>query len=313
MNFGKVIKEEILSRQTKDRCCKRAFLAGIFRSSGVLFEEDGKIGLDFYLYDEETAILTEKYLYGLYSYTIEEIEVEKDNLNKKKKYILSISGEKAEEILTDLEIIEKAEEEVLINLDLFGKVNAKECCLKSFFKALFLSGGKCSIPNEVGKGGFHLELNFSHIDSAESAVHSLENFGIKSKITKRKDTFLLYIKSAEEIKNFIAFIGAPVSVLKITDLMINREISNESNRRKNCDLGNVTRQIEASEKLLDAIKKLEQSGKIKGLKQELKDTINAKKEFPEDTMIELSLRLNVSKSCLNHRFRRIVELSKEEK
>ena len=57
---------------------------------------------------------------------------------------------------------------------------------------------------------------------------------------------------------------------------------------------------------------LEKNGKIKGLKNDIKETIVAKKEFPDDTMQELATRLNISKSCLNHRLRKIVELSKEE-
>ena len=65
---------------------------------------------------------------------------------------------------------------------------------------------------------------------------------------------------AEEIKNFLAFLPAPVSVLKLTDLMINRELSNNSNRQKNCDLGNVNKQVEASAKQIDAINKIKNMG-----------------------------------------------------
>ncbi len=313
MNFGAVIKEEILSKNLKDKCCKKAFLAGVLRSSGVLFEEEGKLGLMFSLYDEDATILSERFLYNLYGYSVKEIEVEKDNLNNKKRYFVTIDGDFAEEILKDLDILFEDNEELFINLDLFSEINKKDCCIKSFFKGLFLAGGKCTIPSEKSnKSGFHLELSFSHQDTVNSAVEKLLSFGIKSNISKRKESYFLYIKSAEEIKNFIAFIGAPLSVLKITDLIINREISNESNRRKNCDLGNVTRQIEATEKHLDAINKLEESGKLKDLKKELMDTALARKNYPDDTMLELSIRLSISKSCLNHRLRKLTELSKEE-
>ena len=131
------------------------------------------------------------------------------------------------------------------------------------------------------------------------------------KITRRKGSFIVYLKSAEEIKDFIAFLPAPKSVLKITDLMINKELSNNSNRQKNCDLGNLNRQIEAVAKQIKAIEFLESLGLIENLKSELKTVAKTRKEYPSDTLNELSERLNLSKSCLNHRLRKLVSIAKE--
>ena len=64
------------------------------------------------------------------------------------------------------------------------------------------------------------------------------------------------IKSVEEIKNFLAFLSLPLSVLKLTELIIEREITNASNRATNCDLANVEKQVEASAKQISAINKI---------------------------------------------------------
>ena len=100
-------------------------------------------------------------------------------------------------------------------------------------------------------------------------------------------------------------------MLKITDLMIEREISNKSNRQKNCDLGNVTRQIEAVEKQIEAIDKIQKSGAFDELKPNLKEVAIARKEYPDDTLSELSERLGITKSCLNHRLRKIVSIAED--
>ena len=122
----------------------------------------------------------------------------------------------------------------------------------------------------------------------------------------------LFAEFREEIKDFIAFLGAPVSVLKLTDIMIEREIVNVTNRRKNCDLGNVNRQIEAQEKMIRAIEKIEKAELSRGevlLKPDLKITAAARKEYADDTLVELAARLSITKSCLNHRLRKISEIA----
>ena len=91
--------------------------------------------------------------------------------------------------------------------------------------------------------------------------------------------------------------------------MINREISNNSNRQKNCDLGNLNRQVEAVSKQLDAIKKIERSIGLDALKPDLKEVAIFRKQNPESSLTELAEILNVSKSCLNHRLRKIVEIA----
>ena len=93
--------------------------------------------------------------------------------------------------------------------------------------------------------------------------------------------------------------------------MIDRELKNDSNRRKNCDLGNVTRQVEASMRQAEEIDLLEKEGLLSSLKPELAETARARRNFPEDTMTELAERLSITKSCLNHRLRKISETAEK--
>ena len=95
------------------------------------------------------------------------------------------------------------------------------------------------------------------------------------------------------------------------DIMLEREIFNVSNRRKNCDLGNVQRQIDAQEKIIGAINRIERERGLDALKPELKETASARRAFPEDSLSELAARLSVSKSCLNHRLRKIAEIAEK--
>ncbi len=313
MNFSTVIKNEILSKNIKDNHCKKAFLAGLIRGTGTLYEADDGLGLDFNIYSEETAYSVSRYFETLFNYSFREMSVSEDRLNHKDKFTLTISGEKATEILTELGILITSDGERAVNLKLYGDITEKECCLKWFIKGLFVSTGSCTLPTdtESENTGYHLELVFSHYTPALETSEKLAEYDVLTKITRRKDSYIVYIKSAEEIKNFIAFMQAPVSVLKLTDLMVNREFINNVNRRKNCDLGNISRQLEAVKKQTDAIIKISKIIGLETLKKDLMETAKARLENPDDTLIELAEKLDVTKSCLNHRLRKLVAIADE--
>lgn len=314
MNFGEMIKREILSKSIKDKHCRKAFIAGIIRGSGKLYQtDDGDLGLEFSVTDEETAMFMTSNFQSLFSYQVREMSVAEDRLNHRDRFTLSISGERAVDILKDLEILTEQDGETVVNLKLYGKLVEKECCIRSFIRGLFVAVGGCTLPNDTAESNtkYHLELAFSHYTPALETSEKLAEFGVKTKITRRKENYMVYIKSAEEIKDFIAFLPAPVSVLKITDLMINRELTNRSNRQKNCDLANLNKQVDAAAKQLSAIEKIDKTVGLNSLKLDLKETAIARRDNPDETLGELAEILGVSKSCLNHRLRKIVQISTE--
>ncbi len=312
MNFTDKIKSEILSKPIKEKHCKKAFVAGLIRGSGVLYEKEGELGVEFKAPDEQTAMTITTIFSQLYNYNIREVSVATSKKNKEKFY-LNISGRETVDILIDLGILAYDDDEIAVDLKFFGQVTEKECCLKAFIRGLFVASGRCTLPNENDNSstGYHLEINFSHYSPALETSEKLAEFGVLTKIVKRREGYIVYIKSAEEIKDFLAFLPAPISVLKITDLMINREFANTINRQKNCDLGNVTKQVEASAKQINAINKVIETIGLDGLKSDLAQTAKIRLENPDDTLNELAEKLAVSKSCLNHRLRKIVAIANE--
>jgi len=312
MNFTDKIKSEILSKPIKDKHCKKAFVAGLIRGSGVLYEKDGELGVEFKVPDEQTAMTITTIFSQLFNYDIREVSVATGQ-NNKEKFYLNVNGEQTVEILTDLGILIENDGDIAVDLKFFGEITKSECCLKAFIRGLFVASGRCTLPteNDNSSTGYHLEINFSHYAPALETSEVLAQFGVLTKIVKRREGYIVYIKSAEEIKDFLAFLPAPISVLKLTDLMINREFANTINRQKNCDLGNVTKQVEASAKQIEAIKKIESTIGLDGLKADLAKTAKFRVEYPDDTLNELAEKLLVSKSCLNHRLRKLILIANQ--
>ncbi len=311
MNFGLEIKKEIIEKGFRDKCCKKAFLSGLIRGSGMLYEEEGEIGLDFTLLDEETATLVSGYLFALFGYEVREFSAYGDRLNKRDVFLLSLKGEKGLFVLKELGILNLEGDEYSVNLKFFGEETKKECCQRAFMKGLFTAVGSCTVPsiNGVMQTGYHLELSFYHAESASEINGKLASVNIIAKIMRRKDKYIVYVKAAEDISNFLAFIGASRSALKLTDIIIAKEITNTSNRRTNCDLANVEKQVQASQKQIKSIKKIFSLKGENFLKSELLSVAKARLNFETETLSELSLRLNLSKSCLNHRLRKIVSIA----
>lgn len=309
MSFADNVKQELLSKPIKDTHCKIAFLAGIVRGSGVLFEKDDEYGIDVRVPSEECVFTVTMLLKSLFNYDVREVSIMENTLSKKDKYVITISGKGSMHVFKSLGIFKEENNELSLNLHLFDEITKKDCCLRSFFKGLFIATGSCTIPDSSNKNthtGYHLEFNFSHSAPASATSNKLIRLGLNPKITRRKGYLMVYVKSAEEIKDFLAFVNAPKAVLAITDLMINRELSNNSNRQKNCDLGNLNRQVEAVAKQVEAIKKIKEEKGLDSLKSDLKQVAIARLENPDESLSELAERLVISKSCLNHRLRKIV-------
>ena len=164
MNFSSSIKREILSKPIKERHCKKAFLAGLIRGTGELYDKDGDLGLDIKIYDEETATLIASYVKILFNYEIRDFSVSEDRLNKKDKIVLSITGEKCLELLKELHVLVEENEELIVNLNPYGEITEKQCCLKAFIRGLFVASGSCTLPSidDASSTSYHLEIIFSH-------------------------------------------------------------------------------------------------------------------------------------------------------
>lgn len=313
MSFTEKVKKEIIKKGIKSKCCKLAFLAGLIRGSGSLYLQDGKYGIEFKVELEEVFQLVSEYLKTFFDYEIREVTFGQDKRHNKDKIQINVFGEKAIELLMAIGVLEEKDSEYEVILNMFNLFADKECCLKNFFRGLFLSIGNCIIPSDrkSEKGGYHAEIVFSHSAPAYETLSMLSKTGVQSKITRRKGAYVVYIKSAEQIKNLLAYLGCSSAVFEITDLMITREITNNSNRQKNCDLGNLNRQVTATTEQINAINKIMGTDIFKGLKEPLKKVALARIENPEDSSVELAEKLGVTKSCLMHRLRKLIALAQE--
>ena len=182
-----------------------------------------------------------------------------------------------------------------------------ECCRRSFVRGAFLAGGSVTDPEKR----YHLEFVTDHYSVSREACSIMQELGFEPKITDRSGRYIIYYKQSAAIEDMLTTMGAPVSAMNFMNAKITKNMMNSVNRKVNCDTANVSRTVEASQQQLDAIRKLEATGKLTALPEKLRETARLRLEYPELSLRELAELTDpiVTKSCLNHRLRKLVEIA----
>ena len=134
------------------------------------------------------------------------------------------------------------------------------------------------------------------------------------KNASRNGAQILYLKQSDRIADFLTFIGAPVSGMGITEANLEKELNNKVNRRCNCDDANTSKVVEAAQEQLTAIRILRERKIADKLPHKLQQALIAREKNPEASLSELAGMMDppISKPAMNHRLKKLVELSKEE-
>ena len=183
----------------------------------------------------------------------------------------------------------------------------EECCRKSFIRGAFLTGGAITDPTK----SYHLELVTDHYNVSREMYSLLLDTGFNPKETARGGNYVIYFKQSSVIEDFLTFIGAPIHAMELMSTKIEKDMRNTVNRKVNCDTANVTKTVDAAAAAIDAIRKIEDAGAFEALPEKLRQTAVLRLDNPELSIKELAdiSTPPVTKSCLNHRLRKLIEIS----
>ena len=184
----------------------------------------------------------------------------------------------------------------------------EECCRSAFLRGVFFAGGSITDPLKR----YHLELTTSHGQVSRELEVLLRESGYPPKSVTRNGSFVTYFKQSDQIEDFLTLIGAPVAAMNVMTAKMEKDLRNSVNRRLNCDSANVDKAVGAAQEQLEAIRKLDAAGLLEKQPDKLRQTAALRAANPELTLSELAEEFDppVTKSCLNHRLRKLMELSK---
>lgn len=242
-----------------------------------------------------------------------ELNVEvKDNLNfnKKNLYLLS-TNLKVDLILKDIGYYDNNNNYLETPPTYIVGANEE---IRAYLRGTFLCTGSINNPKT---SRYHMELLISKPNEAVFIQKLLNIFDLNAKILNREKGYMIYIKEAEKISDYIRILGANRAVLFFEDARIYREKKNQTNRLNNCEQANMDKVFLTAEKQLEQIKIIEESDSYELLDDRTKQAFDYRKKYPESSLKELSEIItletgkSITKSGLNHRFRKIKELAKQ--
>ena len=122
---------------------------------------------------------------------------------------------------------------------------------------------------------------------------------------------MIYYKKNSDIADFLAYIGANSAGFDYINESIIRENRGLANRAVNCDTANIKKTVSAAAEVMSAVEYLKNNGLLKDLPEDMKKTADLRLENPQASLAELA-ELSVpklTKSGINHRLKRIVEIA----
>lgn len=293
MSFTSIVKSEV-SKVEINELEKIAELSAIL-STGAIIEKDIKITTE----NASVARRIFNLIKDLYQINCL-ITVRKGINNQKSLYILQI---KDMGILNVLGIYNKQQvpKEYIIDDDE---------CLRAYLRGIFLMTGSVNDPK---KSRYHLEFLVDTKKYGLFLVQLLNKYQLNSKILKRKNKYMVYIKEAEKIGDFLRIINAYNAVMYYEDIRIYRDHKNMTNRLNNCEQANVDKIIETANNQVKDIELIENTIGLNVLDEKELIVAKYRLKYRDVSLLELSQIISVetgqviTKSGLYHRFKKISE------
>ena len=301
MSYAADVKKELTSLDVHKNNA-RAELSAILKMNGVLNIQNQQLLLS--VQTENPAIARRVFSLLKQVYKIEAQVVVRKNLkfNRNNVYLIKLNYS-SKHIIDDLQLISDGQ----ISNEIPNFVLADDICTRSYLRGAFLAGGSVNDPD---KNNYHLEIYSLYEEHAQKIKKLINGYNLNSRLTKRRNGYIVYIKEAEKISNFLTLIGATNAMLKFEDIRIVRDMRNSVNRLVNCETANMSKIASASSKQISNIKFIDEKVGINNLPEKLRVVANLRLNNAEVSLQELcDLMPNkkISKSGMNHRLRKINE------
>lgn len=315
MSFAKESKLQIIEHDIEDANCVQAFLSGLLHACGTITKNVEGIRLDVVTDFKEIFDFLNKLVSRLYGEKLS-LEISDDHIiNKTTYYRIKFPYDISIQVLKDCSLIaQNGELSFIAEID--NNLIADDETKKNFIKGAYIGCATSSIKlSELGSQtpttGYHVEFSSHKEEFLKGLQDLLQYFNIVSRIATRKKIFVLYLKDSEAIKDLLALVGAEQSVLDLSDEMAKRDLRNTVNRQVNCINANINKTVEASLKQIQAINYINKKIGLESLPEDLQEVAVLRLANPQESMDEL-LKLStirLTKSGLNHRFRRILKIA----
>ncbi len=300
ISFTINVKNEIASFDSvKDE--NMAMLSAIIRYSG-------KISDDITITTENSKVARRIYtlISEMYNVSVT-IDDKNNNFNRNRLYVIKVS-DKIDYILKDLGIIDDNSKYIEVPLYLIDVEETR----RAYLKGIFLATGSVNDPKT---SRYHLEFFVDKESDANYISELLNEYYLNSKVIQKDRKYMVYIKEAEKIGDFLRIIGANDAVMYYEDIRIYRDHKNMTNRLNNMEQANIDKIINTCNSQIKDIELIFDKLGKDSLDDKTLEAATYRIKYPESSLQELSEIMTleigkpITKSGLNHRMRKIREIA----
>jgi DNA-binding protein WhiA len=159
------------------------------------------------------------------------------------------------------------------------------------------------------KSEYHLEFFVKYEEYVKELESLFSLFEIVVKERERNGDYSIYVKRADDIIKILNLIGANSAQLKFENIRVMKEVKNDVNRKVNLETANLSRTAIAAKDQLEDIEIIDRFKGLNKISKSLRETAYLRRDNPYASLKELGEILGLSKSGVNHRFRRIRKIA----
>ena len=299
MSFSSDTKRELCKIENKNKCCNKAEGYGLLLFSKCFTPFHKKINIE----SIHTASIIAQYA-STEAGAIVDISG-KVNRSKGDTYTLTIVGDGSRKSIYDVFGHDLHEVQLRIN----SKNIKCEKCKSAFLRGAFISAGSITDPQKE----YHLEFVVPHKLLAGDLLAMLndEAMNFQASLTERGGNYIVYIKDSSKIEDMLTFIGAMNSSMELMQVKMYKEAMNDINRKSNFETANMDKTFSASAKQTAAIAIISDTVGLASLSEELQQMASLRLENPDMSLKQLSEVLGISRSGVNHRIKRLIEIAEK--
>lgn len=299
MSYASEVKKELTAIKVHQKNAQAELMA-LIRMNGSIALANHQLILN--IQTENPAIARRIYslLKEFYHVESEIVVRRKMKLKKNNQYIVRLRYA-AQHVLDDLGILQNLQIKERVPLELLDD----EWMVRSYLRGAFLAGGSVNNP-ETSR--YHLEIYSLYEEHNEMIAQMMNKFGLNAQTTARRSGFIVYLKEAEKIADFMSLIGATNSMLQFENVRIVRDMRNSVNRLVNCENANMNKIANASTRQIENIRLIDERVGIQTLPDKLREIAETRLAHQEVSLKELGELVPggpISKSGVNHRLRKL--------
>ena len=305
MSYASEVKKELTGLQVHLDNAKAELMA-LIRMNGSLGIANRNMILN--VQTESPAIARRIYslLKQFYQVESEIVVRRKMKLKKNNQYVVRLRYH-AQEILSDLGILEGFQIKEKVPMALLKD----DLMIRSYLRGAFLAGGSVNNP-ETSR--YHLEIYSLYEEHNEMIAQMINRYRLNARTTARRSGYIVYLKEAEKIAEFLQLIGGTNGMLKFENIRIVRDMRNSVNRLVNCENANMDKVANASNRQIENIRLIDSMVGLDSLPEKLRAIAETRLAHQEVSLKELGVLVPggpISKSGVNHRLRKLNAYAEE--